>query len=273
MKLPELKTVRIAGRRIDYRDEGQGNVVFLLHGMNGQSGTWVRQFEGLSQHYRLIAWDTPGYGNSTPLDGNIAELADLASEFLKELGAGSPLVVGHSMGGVIAGRLAIDHENELAGLVLSCSHAGWGDPPGQSLRERYASRIAEKGSMQPEEYAALRAEKMSRPGTTAETLAFLGEMSHSVTIEGLKTVGRANQEANNLPGLARTALPRYILQAEEDSVIGADLTAKLVKAMPEARRILLKGVGHAPYIEDAAQYNRVIEEIAAEVFAGIGRTG
>ena len=266
MDIPHKQSVYLGDRRVDYREQGNGKTICFLHGMNGESGTWINQFKALSARYRVVAWDAPGYGKSSVCSGTIADLAAIALEFLDAIGAQKPLVVGHSMGGVIAGRLAIDHSPQLSGLVLSCSHAGWGDTPGLPLRARYTKRIEELERMTTEEFGALRASKMVSPDTSEETRAYLAELSAAVTVDGLKTIGRANQEADNLPGLSALSLPCFILSAENDKVIKFDLTTNLLKAMPAAQHTTLTGVGHAPYIEDPVQYNGVISKIAGQVF-------
>ena len=117
-----------------------------------------------------------------------------------------------------------------------------------------------------DEFAALRASRMVAGDVDQSVLDFLAETSTGITVRGLETVGRANQEADNLPGLSRLTLPAYVLHAELDRVIKADRTAALLTAMPNATEIRLPGVGHAPYVEDAAGYNAVIRRILSEVF-------
>ena len=263
--LPELKHLAVGSGRLAYREAGEGQPVLFLHGMNGQSGSWYHQFNALSEKYRVIAWDAPGYGSSTPCRGDIGDLAAIAFELVDRIRAEQPLVVGHSMGGVIAGRLAIDHPAEILGLVLSCSHGGWADTPGRPLRSRYLKRLEELRSMSPPEYAALRASKMVSSRTDPAVREFLAAMSEAITPAAMETVGRANQEANNLPRLAKLDIPVIVLQAEHDTVIKPDRTEAMLEQLPNARRIELKGVGHAPYVEDPDGYSRTIEQIVTEL--------
>lgn len=270
--LPHLKHLNTDTGKIAYREDGEGQPILFLHGMNGQSGSWYYQFNALARTHRVIAWDAPGYGTSTPCYGTIGDLAGIAYQLLDGLGARKPLVVGHSMGGVVAGRLAIDHPQDLLGLVLSCSHGGWGDPPGKPLRSRYLNRLEELRTMSRSEFAALRASKMVPSGTDQATRDFLAAMSETITPIALETVGRANQEADNVPALATLELPLFVLQAERDTVIRADRTEAMLAQLPNARRVVMTGVGHAPYVEDSDAYNRIIRDIVGQLTASRDRS-
>ena len=53
-------------------------VLVLLHGIGSGSGSWLHQLATLGKTHRVIAWDAPGYGQSTPLNGETPEAADYA---------------------------------------------------------------------------------------------------------------------------------------------------------------------------------------------------
>lgn len=93
-----------------YSDTGQGEPVVLIHGVGMQSAAWAPQIEALSKHYRVIAIDMPGHGGSDPLPEG-AELQDFVNWFAEALTAlniGPVNLIGHSMGALIAGGLAIE---------------------------------------------------------------------------------------------------------------------------------------------------------------------
>src|SRR5205807_829708 len=82
-------------------DPGLPALVFL-HGIGGAARTWRRQLDAFGDRHRAMAWDMPGYGGSTPLAGvSIATLADALQDFLQQVGAAKPVLVGHSIGGMI----------------------------------------------------------------------------------------------------------------------------------------------------------------------------
>src|SRR5512136_213309 len=80
---------------------GSPPLVFL-HGIGGAARAWRGQLDFFGDRYRAIAWDMPGYGGSAPLPAvSIATLAGALQDFLHELGATKPILVGHSIGGMI----------------------------------------------------------------------------------------------------------------------------------------------------------------------------
>src|SRR6185295_9581518 len=106
--LPLQKTVRTGnGRTISYREAGAGTPLMLLHGIGSGSASFETQF-GLPG-YRIIAWDAPGYGQSDPLPDakpKTKDYADSLAAFLDTLGIKQAHIVGHSLGGLMAGSFA-----------------------------------------------------------------------------------------------------------------------------------------------------------------------
>lgn len=92
--------VRVGGRAVHYRVAGTGPTVILLHDSPRSSRLHVETMRRLSGRFRVIALDTPGYGNSDPLDGpepGIPDFAEALGEAIDALGlAGAPLYATHT---------------------------------------------------------------------------------------------------------------------------------------------------------------------------------
>src|SRR3981081_2432981 len=86
-------------------DPGMPPLVFL-HGIGGAARAWRGQLEFFADRYRAIAWDMPGHGASAPLPTvSIAALARALHDFLRQGGATKPVLIGHSIGGMIVQQL------------------------------------------------------------------------------------------------------------------------------------------------------------------------
>src|SRR5258705_4678136 len=73
----------------------------FLHGSGGAARAWRGQLDFFGDRFHAVAWDMPGYGGSAPLANcSIAALADVLQDFLQQVGATKPILVGHSIGGV-----------------------------------------------------------------------------------------------------------------------------------------------------------------------------
>ena len=77
--------------------------------------------------YRAIAWDMPGYGGSAPLAAvSIAALADALQDFLQQVGATKPILVGHSIGGMIVQQLLANSPDIASAVVLAQTSPAFG---------------------------------------------------------------------------------------------------------------------------------------------------
>lgn len=116
------KFVEIDGNRIHYVEEGEGRTILFIHGLGGTLHHLRHPlFGGKIPGYRLIAIDRPGAGYSTRAAGASArmpEQAALIAKFIDRLGLEKPLVVGHSLGGMITLTLALNHPDKISGIVL-----------------------------------------------------------------------------------------------------------------------------------------------------------
>lgn len=99
-----------------------GETVVLLHGKNFCAATWEKVMQGLlDAGYRVIAPDQIGFCKSTKPHGYQYGLHTLAAnthDLLDALGVEKPVIMGHSMGGMLAARYALQYPGETRGLVM-----------------------------------------------------------------------------------------------------------------------------------------------------------
>jgi 3-oxoadipate enol-lactonase len=133
IEMPPARTVRVPGRgEFFVRDSGgDGPAVMLLHGWMASSDlNWWGAYDDLaSAGYRVLGIDHRGHGRGlramTPF--RLSDCADDAAAVLRGLGIEAALVVGYSMGGAIAQRMALDYAGLVRGLVLSGTAQHWQD--------------------------------------------------------------------------------------------------------------------------------------------------
>lgn len=134
--------LRIGDRRVALYEKGTGPAVFMIHGLGGQSCNFYRLFDRL-EDFRRIAIDRPGAGWSdhAPRGGSdLVGHATTAAEAIEKSGAGKVILVGHSLGGAIALKLALERPDLVAGLVVIAGLTGPQLP-------RLASRAAKLGAL------------------------------------------------------------------------------------------------------------------------------
>jgi 3-oxoadipate enol-lactonase len=119
--------------------DGEDAPVVLLHGLGGAAANWVDVAPRLARTRRVLVPELPGHGGSTPLPAvpNLAVFADRVALVAEREGFLPATVVGHSLGAVVALRLAIRRPGEVSSLVL----AGAAGISSTSRRARYGLRI------------------------------------------------------------------------------------------------------------------------------------
>ncbi|MGY2282574.1 alpha/beta fold hydrolase [Pseudomonas gingeri] len=114
--------LEVGGELIHYVDEGRGPVLVLIHGLSGCGRNLTHSLSPrLREQFRVITLDRPGSGYSIRSKGagvGIAAQASLIAELIRTLHLERPLIVGHSLGGALALSLALDHPQQVSGLVL-----------------------------------------------------------------------------------------------------------------------------------------------------------
>jgi 3-oxoadipate enol-lactonase len=128
--------------------------LLLVHGIGGGRRLWLQGLgaqPGLAQQlaalgHEVVAVDLPGYGDSVALQGigpgTPADMAQALASLIDGLHLGPVVVVGHSLGGMVALELAATQPRCVAGLVLACSSAAFGRPEGDWQARFVAERLA-----------------------------------------------------------------------------------------------------------------------------------
>jgi pimeloyl-ACP methyl ester carboxylesterase len=254
----EQKQIDLPGGTLTYRAAGTGDPLVFLHGLGGNSMSWVRQLETLSGEFRLIAWDAPGYGGSDRRVPDAEAHAEAAAELIDELGIAPVVLVGHSMGGVVAGRLAARRPELLSMLVLSSTFAGKDASPEDPLSEGFKKRIQELRTLDREQFGVARAKAMVAKQAPPEVVRAVAEVAADVNPNGFIDACKMLNSADNRRWLGDIHLPTLILEAAEDRIITKDQGEILAELIPHAERHTQPGVGHAPYLENPEQYNQAL---------------
>ncbi|MBH2004124.1 MAG: alpha/beta hydrolase [Sphingobacteriia bacterium] len=117
------KQLQLDSARINYVDQGKGTPIVMIHGLGGNATHWKRNIGILSEQYRCIAIDLPGYGGSTVVNRTEASAqldfyAERIAAMLGQLKINKAIVMGHSMGGQIAMILALKYPLLISKLIL-----------------------------------------------------------------------------------------------------------------------------------------------------------
>lgn len=158
-----------SGAVVSVRECGQGPVIVCLHGIGSGAASWLDTAALLATQARLIAWDAPGYGTSTPLASAAPTAADYAArlrELLDALAVDSCVLVGHSLGAITAASAA-QTDARIRRLVLVSPAIGYGAPERTDARAKVrAERLATLDDLGIAGMAAKRAGRLVSDGAS-----------------------------------------------------------------------------------------------------------
>lgn len=249
-------------------DEGGGTPLVLIHGFPLSRGVWEPQVESFRVAHRVVAPDLRGFGTSPPRGAatsravSMESYADDVAELLGELGIGSAVVAGHSMGGYVAFALARRHPELLAGLVLVATRAGADSPEAATGRRAAAEKVRQEGR---EGVAALvegMVPKMLAPGADdPDLLEAVRRFMASATPEG--TIGALlgmAERPDSTPLLGEIEVPTLVVTGADDTLIQPAESEAMAAAIPDARLEILPDAGHLVAYEQPEAFDRVLGE-------------
>ncbi len=282
---PMGRFITVDGVRLHHVDRGQGRPVVLLHG----NGAMIQDIEAsgiltrAAEHYRVIAFDRPGFGYSERPRSTVwtpSAQAALLHNALKQLGIQEPVIVGHSWGALVAVAMALDFPADVAALALLSGYyfptlradTVLGSPPaipvvGDVLRHTVSPLLGRLAA------PALK-RKLFGPSLVSRSFAdFPMEIAlrpSQIRAAAAETALMAPAAASLSPRYDELKLPVVILAGDGDKI--ADFRRQsetLHERLPQSRLIRVPGAGHM--IHHIAP-DRVLEaiDLAAEDSRSVG---
>lgn len=265
-----LQHASLSHGRIGWREAGSGPALVLLHGIGAQASSWRALAHGLADTCRVIAWDAPGYGSSSPLpmaQPRAADYAGALSELLDRLGLEPHCLVGHSMGALIAGSWAASAGTALTSLVLASPARGFGSAPEAMREARWRERVDALARLGPAGLAAERAPQLCAPGTATEILALVRAELAALQPHGYAQAAWMLSHDDLLAALPGVRASVHVLCGELDSVTPPASCEAIARAANVACH-RLPGVGHMAPMEDPVRFNAALRAILSEAAAG-----
>ena len=264
MTLPPLSSVTLAPSNLAWREAGSGDALLCLHGLGSSSKSWETQYSGLSDRFRVIGWDCPGYGGSDDLPTAaplVSDYAKVVLDLLDALSLGQVNLLGHSMGGIVAGCFAGQYVDRVRRLILSGTTAGF------SRRDRdgsgYAKRLKELKTLSREEFGARRAAAMVAPDADPSVRERVKRIAAEARLPGYAAACHMLVHSDNTEALRRLEMPALILCGSEDRIAPPEESDVLSSLIPDAKLVLVEGAAHAPYLERTEPYNTAVAQFLA----------
>jgi pimeloyl-ACP methyl ester carboxylesterase len=222
----------------------------------------------LSPHLRTVALDWPAHGDSPPSRSPASAmlLADVAEEIVEQLAPQGAIVLGNSVGGFAAARLAIRRPELVRGLVI----ADGGGFTGRLPHERaFCSLMGRPGFLRL--IYPLFASRYMRAGTPADRRALAASVATTRADPGLKAVSElwrsfTSPEHDLRRDAPSITAPTLLVWGRRDPVIPARVGRRAAKLIPQSELVVLD-TGHVPYTSDPERFSTSLLSFVKAVLA------
>jgi 2-succinyl-6-hydroxy-2,4-cyclohexadiene-1-carboxylate synthase len=261
---------KIRANNVNYHVEmaGKGEALLMLHGFMGSAQSWHRQWDSITERYKVIAIDLPGHGNTeNPTHAarhTIESVAADIAEILDQLEINRIHFLGYSMGGRIALYFAVHHPERVQSLLLESASPGL-----DNVADREARRAAD---------AAL-AMKIESSGLAAfvdywENLPLFA--SQKTLPSDIQASIRGQRLRNDPAGLAASLrelgtgsqpsmwselqhvkLPTLLIVGRADRKF-VEIGQQMAAELPQARLEIVEAAGHTVHLEQPERFSELV---------------
>lgn len=252
--------IDIDGLKINYRDEGEGPLLILLHGWGSNVDLFDGIFKFASKKYRVVGMDMPGFGKSDePAEPwEVSDFVEFVIHFVKKLFPDEKeiMFLGHSMGGrVIIKMIGTKSEEELGfkiPRVILTDSAGIkpvpsGKQSSKTKRYKFYKNILIKTGIAKLFPNTL--ENLKKKFGSADYAAASPVMRNSL----VKVV---NEDL--APYMPKVTMPALLIWGDQDTATPLSDGQKMEKLMPEAGLAVIPGAGHYSFLDNQYMFNKIL---------------
>jgi pimeloyl-ACP methyl ester carboxylesterase len=242
--------------------------VVFIHGVGGSAAAWQRQVETFrAAGYAPLAVDLPGYGGREPIQHtDFEQLSDDVEAQIEKAWLVRPVLVGHSLGGMIAQTMMRRKPQGYQAVVLVGTSPAFGKADGDFQRQFVEERLAplRSGATMPELAAemingiiALGADPEGKK-TAIASMAAVPPQTYQACVEAIVTF---EERAN----LGRIEVPVLLIVGEFDRQAPASMMQRMAEKIPGSKYVMLPGLAHLPNLENPAAFDTAVLDYLRDV--------
>jgi len=256
--------------RLSFRQAGSIDAppLVLLHGIGSGSGSFAFVLNILARHYRVIAWDAPGYGDSDGLakpDPTPADYAEALADLLNTLFLPKVLLLGHSLGALIGGAFAASHPERVSKLILACTAHGHARLAAEDREAKLAARLEVFERLGPDAHAAERAHRLLGL-EAAENAKALGRYNMArLRADGYRAAAHCLSVGDLPDDCAAITAPTLVIAGGADTITPPAACRAIADAIGRGTPCVeIPGAGHACYVDRPDAFLSIVLDFLGE---------
>ncbi len=244
-----------------YVKSGRGHPFLFVHGYTDSSKLWMNQVEFFSREYMTVAIDLVGHGKSDARQNNysVPALSEDVYRFLQKMKIQRTVLLGHSMGGMIAQQFCVDHPEAVQGLILCSTGAS-----GRAFKEAGGfnclatlKEVTELGFQRSVENSA---SYIFGNGTSSEIMNFVLSEELKTNVNAALGCLKGMWAWNVRDQLSRIRAPTLIVVGEEDRATPLACSENLKNSIVGSEMKIISNCGHMMSVERPRELNLEVQQ-------------
>ena len=236
--------------------------LILIHGIAGTSKIFEQQINKFGKHYYVISIDLPGYGRSSMLENtSISSYANAVYDFLIFHKIHSPILLGHSLGGMIVQKIIADYPSYAKASILvgTASKFGGNDPNWQKEFINSRLRPLNEGKTL-KDISKTTIANIVGPKTNKKTIDLASNIMSSISDRSYRVAINSLIGFDLKDKLSSISIPTLLIAGENDNQAPAKMMQRMSENIKNSQLVIIKDCGHLINIEKPDDFNDAIKE-------------
>src|SRR3954464_2097435 len=256
---------RFANGTVNAAQSGNGPPLVLLHSLLSDRASFDRIVPPLSESFRVIVPELPGFGQSEVVSGGLAAVADRMAGAVDDCADGEDVVVlGNGYGGFVALQMAICHPGIATRLVLADCGAAFSEPGREAFRNMAAAATA-KGLSAITDVAMRRLFAPEFQQAYPDLMRDRREAFLKTNPDVFRAASEALAALALRPQLGQVKVPVLVVVGEHDEATPPPMSHELAAGLPQARLKIIPGCAHVPQLQAPQAFLGAIRDFLSPV--------
>lgn len=242
---------------------GQGQPLVMIHGWGMHSGVWHPLVKRLSEHYILYLIDLPGMGRSRPVEPyHLHSLADEVAQVIP----GVCDVVGWSLGGLVAQRIALNQSDRIRRLILVSSSpkfvssADWQVGVDPAVWSAFAEKVNHDYKATLLRFLTLQCMKAKDARSTIKQLRQTFETKPTPTQSTLNRALHILLDSDLREEVPNIRKPTLLIHGDRDTLAPVQAAHWMMQQLPMGFLRVMSGAAHAPFLSHSDQFIETLNQ-------------